>query len=157
MKEPVFRTGRWIIAFYDEGPRNWWDYFTRPGFRHCLAIRYLEDIDAWVTVDSSNHGLFVEFVPKRFIDAIIVAVNDRGGRFVEIDARAQGRRLWPPLFLYCVSAMKELVGIRDWRVITPWQLYCALMKMGGKRMFDLSNFKENADGQSIFKTQEATT
>jgi hypothetical protein len=114
-------------------------------------------MDAWVIIDWSNHGLQVDCVPKRFIDGMIVGVNDRGGCFIEVDVARQSRRRFPPVALYCVTAVKDLVGLRDWRVVTPFQLYSALMKRGGKRMFDLSHIKETAGGESIQKTKSAPT
>jgi hypothetical protein len=155
MTEPVLSPGKWIIAFYDGGPRNWWDRFTRPGFRHCFAVRYLEPMDAWTLVDWNNHGLIIDFLPKRFIDAMIVGVNDAGGVFLEAEVQPTRRRIVPLTPLYCVSAVKDLIGLRAWRVITPWQLYCALMKRGAQRMFDLSHVKEDTDGQSIQEAESA--
>lgn len=146
---PVFTEGKWIIAFYDGGSLNWWDRFTRPGFRHCFALRYLREIDAWVKVDWSNQGLHIEVLPKRCVDGVIVAVNKMDGRFLEIEVTEQPRRTVPLVPLYCVSAMKELVGLRNWKVITPYQLYCALRKEGASRMFDIGHIKEITDGEPV--------
>lgn len=157
MTESILSKGKWTIAFFEGGERRWWDIFTRKGFRHCFAFRYLEPMDAWAMVDWSNEGLFVDFLPKRFIDAAILGVNAAGGAFLEVDAVKPGRRIFPLQPMYCVSAMKELVGLRSWRVITPWQLYCALLKQGAQRMFDLSHIKEDTDGESVFPTEIATT
>lgn len=155
MTNPVLSPGKWIIAFYDDGPRYWWDAFTRRGFRHCFAVRYLEPMDAWAVVDWNNRGLVVDFVPKRFVDAMIIGVNDAGGMFIEVEVKSARRRILPLVPLYCVSAIKDLVGLRDWRVITPWQLYCALMKGGAQRMFDLSHIKEDTDGEPIQEAESS--
>lgn len=146
---PVFTPGKWTIIFHDNGtkPEHWWDLFTRPGFRHVYALRYLQPLDAWVMVDWSNVGLAIEFLPKRFVDALILGVNAHGGRFLDVEVKAAPRRLIPFVPLYCVSAMKELIGLRSWKVITPYQLYCALMKTGAKRIFNLSHLMENTNGR----------
>jgi hypothetical protein len=127
--------------------------FTKPGFRHCFAFRYLAKADLWVVVDWSNRGLSLGTVPKEAVDLIIIAVNQSGGAFLEILAKPQNSRVIPPLPLYCVTAIKELVGLRDWRVITPWQLYCALLRRGAQRMFDLSHPKERDNGQPVQETK----
>lgn len=141
---PVFSSGKWIIVFIDTGTktRTWWSFFTRPGFRHCCALRYLKPMDSWVLVDWSNENLSVEFLPKRFVDALIVGVNNLGGCFVETEAKKASFRKIPFTPLYCVSAMKDLIGLRNCKVVTPYQLYCALIKAGGKRIFDLGHPKE---------------
>jgi len=145
---------KWTIAFFgdEDGVRRWWWRFTKPGFRHCFALRYMVDLNSWALVDWSNRGLNVEFLPKQYVDAIMLAVNDSGGAFLDVDTEEQPARLFPPLTLYCVTAVKELVGLRDWRVITPWQLYCALRKRGAQRMFDLSYLEETSNGKSARQT-----
>lgn len=154
MTDAVFTTGRWFVAFHDSGTKRWWDYlFTRKGFRHCFAFRYLEPMDAWAIVDWGNEGLFVEFMPKRFVDSIIVGVNDGGGCFLEVEVKERNRRMFPFQPLYCVTAIKDLVGLRNWRVLTPWQLHCALKKQGAKQMFDLSN-GGTSDGRRADKEPE---
>ena len=156
MSQPVLSSGRWIIVFFDAGNRRWWDIFTRPGFRHCLALRYLEPMDAWASVDWGNEGLFVDFVPKRFVDALILGVDDCGGAFLEFDAMPAQRRLLPPFFPYCVTTMKHILGIRDFTIITPWQLYCALRKKGAKTIFGMKT-EEIADGRHIGRQAESTS
>lgn len=155
MTEQLFPPTDWIIAFFgDEAvEKRWWHVFTKPGFRHCFAFRYLVKADMWVAVDWSNTGLSLGTIPKEAVDIIIIAVNQSGGAFLEILAKPQERRAIPPLPLYCVTAVKELVGLRDWRVVTPWQLYCALLRRGARRMFDLNYVEENVSGQPIQETE----
>lgn len=151
MTEPVYSYGTWIIGFHDGAERRrWWSVFTRPGFRHAFAFRYLQPLDAWVLVEWSPVGMFVEFWPKQNVTAMIANVSEAGGCFLEYDARGGKRRHFPLTPLYCVPLLKDLLGLRAWRVLTPWQLYCALRQRGAKPMFDLSQTraKETGDGRS---------
>ncbi len=137
MRTTIFTPGQWVIAFFDEGRGWWWDIFTRKGFRHCMAFRYLSPLNAWVMVDWSSKRLSVEFLPPVAMDACIVGINDAGGLFLEFDSIDAPPKAIPSFPLYCVSVVKHLLGFRDWKVFTPYQLYCALKKRGAKRIFDL--------------------
>ncbi len=139
MDELIFSKGKWIIVFQDSEKKHWWDIFTAKGFRHCSALKYLYQLDKWVMIDWCTSGLFIEFLPSNIVDTIIVNVNDQKGAFVEIDMMSRSPRFAPFLPLYCVTAVKELIGLRKWSVITPKQLYCALIRLGAKKIFVLSN------------------
>jgi hypothetical protein len=156
LRQPIYTPGVWVVAFIDNGPGFWWDVFSRPGFRHCLAFRYMAEIDAWALVDWGSEGFFIEFLPKRFITGLIAGVKQSGGCFLEIEAKKMPPRMLPSFPLYCVSVMKHLIGLKDWRVFTPYQLYCALLKNGASKMFTLDYLSgELIDGQNLGRAETA--
>jgi hypothetical protein len=44
--------------------------------------------------------------------------------------------IFHPRWLYCVSFVKHLIGIRGFFILTPYHLRCELLKLGGKVIFN---------------------
>jgi hypothetical protein len=38
------------------------------------------------------------------------------------------QKILPPMMFTCVEAVKRIIGLRGWWILTPWQLYAALAK-----------------------------
>lgn len=95
--------------------------FLKPGFLHCDMA--LETSHGWVGLAGDFWGLWVRPLPFD-LDPIEWAESEGLPHVVMHRSDAPillGRRL-----LTCVQAIKAVVGIRDWRVQTPWQLWKAL-------------------------------
>lgn len=128
----------WFFVFYDPpGPRRWWDWFTRPGFRHVLAFGFVAQHRIWVFVDWTATGLSVFLARDGEVDALICYMR-RSGRILRMPAPARGKAplqglRWPAPF-YCVTAVKHVAGIRSWAV-TPWQLFGTLQRQGAVELF----------------------
>lgn len=107
-----------------------WLRWLKPGYRHCFAI--LKGDTHWIMLDSMLHRMdmtVTHLTPDfdlpswlRTRGYVVVAAPRR-----DVPARMAG--LWP---FTCVEAMKRLIGIQDWRIFTPWQLYQALTRKAPK-------------------------
>ncbi len=47
---------------------------------------------------------------------------------VEVRIKPPPRRALPPMLFTCVEAVKRIIGLHDFGIVTPWQLYKALIK-----------------------------
>jgi hypothetical protein len=144
MNEP----DEWFFAFYDPpGPRRWWDWFTRPGFRHVLAFGFVAKHRVWVFLDWTASGLTAYLARDAEVDALICYMIRHDGRVLRMAKpdrdrpRVAGPR-WPAPF-YCVTAVKHVAGIRSW-ALTPWQLFGTLQRRGATELF--LRVKEELDG-----------
>ena len=102
----------------------------KPGFRHCFAL--IRGQGAWLMVDPMLHKMDVSFaqVPADF--DFPAWMRARGYRVLRAPKLQPPRRMALPSPFTCVEAMKRLIGLHDWRVLTPWQLY--------RRMLTITHF-----------------
>lgn len=99
--------------------------FLRPGFRHCFAL--IRGEDRWLTVDPMLHKMDVSATHCACDFDLPGWLRARGYRVVRAPKLAPPRRMAMPSPFTCVEAMKRLIGLHDWRVFTPWQLYRRLL------------------------------
>jgi len=116
----------------------------RPGFRHCFAI--IRETH-WVMIDPMLHKMDVTttHLPSGF--DFPAWLRSRGYRVVRAPHLSPRRRVCLPSPFTCVEAMKRLIGLQDWTVLTPWQLYRALLKTPYER--------ERHHGSPVFQTRHA--
>lgn len=113
----------------------------KPGFRHCFAL--VRDAGRWVIVDPMLHKMELGFadVPQDF--DFPAWMRARGYRVVRAPRLSPPRRMAAPTPFTCVEAMKRLIGLQDWRILTPWQLY--------RRLVSITHFKGEIHGKLQFK------
>lgn len=138
---------RWYIGFtgdYDGQKRHWYDIFTRPGFRHVLALGYDPDLRAYVLYDPTHLGTTITIMTAddRAVDLLILHVKQTGAWLKVEPGRAQF--LFGQWRLYCVPAIKHLIGSRSC-ALTPYGLYRDLVRAGAVPAFE----SENKNGKSI--------
>lgn len=97
----------------------------RPGFRHCFAL--IRGTDNWTMVDPMLHKMDVTATHCRADFDLPAWLRARGYRVVRAPRLCPPRSMAMPSPFTCVEAMKRLIGLHDWRVITPWQLYRRLL------------------------------
>lgn len=109
------------------GQPRWWRLFTRKGFRHCVVVTPiiigdLIDDPLWLSIDSLACWMDVRvtvFPPDVPDDAMVLWFRSwRPRRYI-------GRG-----FITCVSVAKAVLGVRAWWVVTPYQLYLHMRRLG---------------------------
>lgn len=127
----------WIVAFIDppNRVRTWYDFFTRPGFRHVIAFCYDPGNDCWLLVDPSYQGLNIDIIPTSDMENILIGIRAMG-IIVDVPAIRRRRFKFPlvPL-IYCVPVIQRIIGVSGF-IFTPWQLFGALTKMEGAHIFE---------------------
>ncbi|HEY7609011.1 MAG TPA: hypothetical protein VIF14_07245 [Alphaproteobacteria bacterium] len=108
-----------------------WLRWLRRGFRHCFVA--VDDGVEWLTIDPLLHrlevrasGLASDFDLAREYRQMDLVV-------LEVVPAPMALRAAPPGLFTCVETAKRLLGIRAWRVLTPWQLYRFLRRAGSPR------------------------
>jgi hypothetical protein len=102
-----------------------WLKILKPGFRHCSVL--LNDGKSWISYDplSNYTDITVHHLPAEF--DLPKWMQQRGHTVLptQMDKPAKPA----PLGLFsCVEAVKRALGIHARLVLTPWQLYCHLIK-----------------------------
>lgn len=128
---------RWYIGFtgdYEGRGRHWYDIFTKPGFRHVLALGYDPDLSAYVLYDPTHAGTTITILSAddRAVDLLILHVKETG---CWLKVNPGGNRfLFGQWRFYCVPAIKHLVGLKSC-ALSPHGLYRDLVKAGAVPAF----------------------
>jgi hypothetical protein len=125
----------WIICFTPHTNRGTWRLFTfwRPQHQHCFAVRYHKDIDAWIYVECSSKQFHFDLLTG---DKATELINYMMKECECISIKIKPITIFHPRWLYCVSFVKHLIGIRGFFILTPYHLRCELLKLGGKVIFN---------------------
>lgn len=124
----------WHIFFVDRDKLYWFDrvFRTRKGFRHCFALGYQPKSYHYILMDWQGHRLDLKILHPWKLDQLLVEVDSKYPTVVSyipsVDDESISLMRQP--LLYCVEAIKHLLGIRNFFVWTPYQLYRELLKRG---------------------------
>lgn len=114
----------------DSGLRlRWWDHFLHPRFRHIMILFEVEE--RIVVLEFNIWGIMFDYhlndkqeVLQGYKNASSAMLAFRFNHTTEVD---KNKLIYRFLF-NCVSMTKALFAIRNWRILTPYQLYKHLIK-----------------------------
>ena len=126
----------WMVIFTDREELKWWDYLypihTRKGFRHCFALGYQPGSYHWIMLDwTSSHLQLWIYHPLQAKAVMSWAKNRPETTIVSYRPKKNKGSVFSFRILYCVEAIKRLLSIRGFFVITPYQLFKKIMGSGG--------------------------
>lgn len=101
--------------------------FFKSGFKHCFVC--LETNGGWIIYDPLSFGTEVDVLVG--IPTAISAGIDHVERFylsqgyvcVRVGITPLERKVLPLTLFTCTEAVKRILGIREWWIITPFQLF----------------------------------
>lgn len=111
----------------------WWQCLLRQGFRHCSLI--LNDGQRWILVEPLATVLQVRALAQAHVD-LAEKLRRRGFLVVETALEPPSLRPAPPGLWTCVETVKRGLGIRSFRVQTPWQLFRHIQEHNKKNFLD---------------------
>jgi hypothetical protein len=114
------------LVIFSDNSGVWWLKFLKAGFRHCFII--LETDRGCLWVDPLSHSFTIKILEGYELTALVKWYREMGMRVEEMEVESKSTRpfAWAPMT--CVEVVKRLIGLNDWRVVTPWQLYTTLKK-----------------------------
>lgn len=122
-KQPYHQV--WVV--FSGKTELWWLHILKPGFRHCYAI--LHDGNKWVSYDPlAPH---TEITVHYDIDShfnLPQWLAGQGQLPVPASIDWDKKKASPPMVFSCVEAVKKLLGVHQFFVLTPWQLYRYLLR-----------------------------
>jgi hypothetical protein len=104
----------------------WYLKLLKPGFRHCFVM--LNDGKKWMSIDPMAHHTEVVSHDLPATYNVIQWLETQNCLAVEVSMEPPPRRACPPMMFTCVEAVKRIIGLHCFGVLTPWQLYKALTK-----------------------------
>lgn len=98
----------------------------KPGFRHCFII--LQQGDLWITCNALSHYTRLEAFTGLSVDEVTAGLQHLHHTVLQTSTQIPPAQLAPIGIYSCVEAVKRILGLQIWYVVTPWQLYNYLLK-----------------------------
>ena len=121
----------WLVYFYNARTVKYakWLWWWKPpyGFSHCGALNYDTVLKKWINMEFTHANIKVEILDDEQSDNLF---NKLLAFKILICPQKEDWHLMRIKELSCVSFVMRLIGFFRWYVITPHQLYCALIKNG---------------------------
>ncbi len=119
----------WYVVFTKSKLDHWIFKIIHPSFQHCYVVK--RDYGLWIVLDSNNAMTTVrtelvdEYPHIRDLckDSVILLVRARIDR---------NKNKWHFGVNSCVDVCKGALGINNWRILTPYQLYRWLYGFGNR-------------------------
>ena len=120
----------WYVVFTNGEDGFWWQSLLKPGFRHCFVIRADGDRSLMVSHHGFRLGISTHDMPA---EEFAQAQADGGYTVVEYQHFPEAKVAYRTI-MTCVSSLINVIGITGLLAFTPYQLYRALLKRGGRVM-----------------------
>lgn len=115
----------WVIFEHDNS--IWWLRFLRRGFRHCYVILEFhtnEGTRFYVELNPMSNQIYAFIHNSALeIDYISYLQKQEYIHICEFRFQASPLKCAPFSAFTCVEFVKRILGIHDFRIITPYQLY----------------------------------
>ena len=113
-----------IIVFSDQSDL-WFLKYLKNGYRHCFA--FIEQSKGWIVYDPLSNQSIIQYLGHLEKDKIMTLYSNAGCEIIETIILTELPEKMAPILPYtCVEAIKRLLGIHRWFLLTPWQLFCHL-------------------------------
>lgn len=123
-----------LVVFRDQTEIAWLRWLKR-GFRHCAVVVRLGS--EWVMIDSLSHSICVGKFGAEPMSRLAWRYRKAGHIVIETIVGEGKARIAPPLPFTCVEAVKRVLGIQSWFVLTPYQLHRHLRACARDRRADI--------------------
>lgn len=124
-----------IVCFMESENYGTWSLFTfwRKGFNHCFIVDYDPIANVWMKAECASERMNFQVFSGDEVDALVGTLCTYA---TCVDAQGDKNATYFPRWLYCVSFVKHFLGIKKWWIVTPYQLYCELLKQGHPLIFE---------------------
>lgn len=137
----------WLICFAGRDRYAPWDYFLKPGFRHCFLLGYVPDAKLWIRYEVLYHRTEMSLISHHIAD-LYLTVAQYEGAVLRWEPGAPRAPSWMLRFgLWCVPAIKHVLGVRC-VALTPWGLHEWLLRNGAKPLLAEDRHESVRDTES---------
>ena len=113
-------TQDWYVVFTQSKLNHWIFRLLNPDFQHCYMVR--EDYGLWVIVDS--HSSYTEVRTELVEDYPHIRLLCPNSVILPVSVKIRANAYkWHLGINSCVDVCKGVMGISNWRIWTPYQLY----------------------------------
>lgn len=118
MKQGNEYTRKYYVVFSDSDRKKWWTSFLKKGFRHVHVLRESDCGEHWILANAVGGNIFLDIFP-------LICLQDiyRNSTIVEYWSQMHQEPFFKIAQLNCVELVKMVLGIRKFRIFTPYQLF----------------------------------
>ena len=144
---------RWIVCFRHADNIGPWKLITlhTKQFGHVFAVRYDNDLGLWMRFECASQRFRFEILGEEESDFL---AYDMLENCICVETEVQDSNIYAPRWLYCVSFVKHILGMNKPWILTPYQLYCELIKKEHRIIFVKDEGDE--DGIHVWPEYSAT-
>lgn len=114
------------LVVFTDACHLWSGRRLKAGFRHCFVL--VDKDSGWLLLEPLAHHTDISVLAEVSGDEIGAFYRELGYRVVPTFVRNAERRPLPPSLFTCAEAVKRILGIRAWWIVTPFQLFKYLTK-----------------------------
>lgn len=134
IKPPI--TEQWFVIFEHANKNRWHHRYLKPGFHHCYAMKKTEAGKFWIVVNPQWSHVQLDY---RMVDTFPEPRDYAGDycKIIEFQAKIDPMKTTCQLgILTCVDILKKFMGIKAFKVQTPYQLFKHLEDHNGQLLWD---------------------
>lgn len=120
------------VVFVDD-TSLWWLRWLKKGYRHCYILIEMDSKMTWLEINPMSNQTFInvyQFLKET--DYISYLKSNTNVAVCESKVEDVGLKVAPFGCFTCVEFVKRIIGLHDFFIFTPYQLYKKLMVVGKK-------------------------
>ena len=116
-----------VVGFGGE-PTLWWMKFLKKGFYHCVVA--VGSGNEWILIDPLIHCNDIVFLEISDVESFL---NKNGYTTIRCKIEEPKKRSLSIVPYTCVETVKRFIGVKNCKIITPFQLFNYLNEKIGKK------------------------
>jgi hypothetical protein len=109
---------KYYVIFKPTRIKKWWAKFLYRPFGHVFIVTATDLEHFWIVSDCKGGNIFTELVPMQDLRELYPNTV-----IMPFWSKTHKEPHFRFFHINCVEIVKLVLGIRDWKVITPYQLY----------------------------------
>ena len=113
-----------VYVVFENVTTLWWLRFLKPGFRHCYLLLVSKERHAVVLLNPKSNQidvtLYTDCDSEEFVRNFSM---HRGITLCRVHVRPAPLKCAPFMAFTCVEFVKRVLGLHDFSIFTPYQLY----------------------------------
>ena len=108
----------------------WYLHFLKKEYKHCFLL--LEDNSFWLSFDPLSSHTEIEIISKDKNIFLPDWMISQGFKIVKANFNETFNHSAPMAIINCVESIKRILGIHNFMIMTPYQLFKYLKKTSNK-------------------------
>ena len=113
-----------VYVVFEDTDSIWWLKFLKKGFRHCYVLLTSRENNLMILLNPRSNQTDIQLFHNCDIDnAIRLFTSCKEHTILRVHMTQSPLKCAPIMFFTCVEFVKRILGIHDFAIITPYQLY----------------------------------
>ena len=122
-----------VYVVFEDADSLWWLRFLKKGFRHCYFLLTSREYNLMILLNPRSNRTDIQlFHNCDIVNTIRILTSAREDTILRVHLEQTPLKCAPIMFFTCVEFVKRILGIHDFSIITPYQLYKKLKIVGKK-------------------------